>query len=171
MKRTADASLHSLYRLDKSIPHCQQERSVPAFEEDWLYQLSRQSFRTIWTKLAPTACILCSAQCSLRWLGHMHRMDDGRILKDITYGELVSGQGPTGHPALRYKDVCKYFLHDMHRRRQLGVSCGRLQYLETGSQRKREVKSTVREEKEKENQAKEPGSKSTFKLCVWHLRQ
>ena len=34
-------------------------------------------------------------------------MDDGRIPKDIMYGELASGRRPTGRPALRFKDVCK----------------------------------------------------------------
>ena len=43
----------------------------------------------------------------LRWLGHVSRMDDGRIPKDLLFGELSSGTRPTGRPALRYKDVCK----------------------------------------------------------------
>ena len=43
----------------------------------------------------------------LRWLGHVSRMDDGRIPKDLLFGELASGTRPTGRPALRYKDVCK----------------------------------------------------------------
>ncbi|KAI8491363.1 hypothetical protein Bbelb_309960 [Branchiostoma belcheri] len=34
-------------------------------------------------------------------------MEDGRIPKDILYGELVTGRRPVGHPALRFKDVCK----------------------------------------------------------------
>ena len=49
--------------------------------------------------------MLC--QRRLRWLGHVHRMDDGRIPKDIMYGELASGRRPTGRPALRFRDVCK----------------------------------------------------------------
>ena len=47
------------------------------------------------------------AQRRLRWLGHVCRMEDGRIPKDILYGELASGTRPTGRPVLRYKDTCK----------------------------------------------------------------
>lgn len=49
--------------------------------------------------------MLC--QRRLRWLGHVYRLDDGRIPKDIMYGELAVGRRPTGRPALRFKDVCK----------------------------------------------------------------
>ena len=34
-------------------------------------------------------------------------MSPGRILKDLLYGELVSGKRKTGRPHLRYKDVCQ----------------------------------------------------------------
>ena len=47
------------------------------------------------------------SQRRLRWLGHVHRMQDGRIPKDVLYGELAEGSRPTGRPALRFKDVCK----------------------------------------------------------------
>ncbi|MCJ8749798.1 hypothetical protein PDJAM_G00180330 [Pangasius djambal] len=46
-------------------------------------------------------------QRRLRWLGHVCRMNDRRIPKDILYGELITGTRPTGRPALRYKYVCK----------------------------------------------------------------
>ena len=46
-------------------------------------------------------------QRRLRWLGHVHRMKDGRIPKDLLYGELVEGERPKGRPLLRYSDVCK----------------------------------------------------------------
>ena len=46
-------------------------------------------------------------QRRLRWLGHVRRMDDGRIPKDILYGELAAGKRNTGRPLLRFKDVCK----------------------------------------------------------------
>ena len=47
-------------------------------------------------------------QRRLRWLGHVHRMPDGRIPKDLLYGELLaSGKRSTGKPQLRYRDVVK----------------------------------------------------------------
>ena len=44
-------------------------------------------------------------QRRLRWLGHILRMEDGRLPKDVLYGELTSGSRPVGRPMLRYKDV------------------------------------------------------------------
>ena len=46
------------------------------------------------------------SQRRLRWLGHVRRMEDGRLPKDILYGQLISGAKPVGRPALRYKDAC-----------------------------------------------------------------
>ena len=46
-------------------------------------------------------------QRRLRWLGHTHRMADGRIPKDLLYGELATGTRSRGRPKLRFKDVCK----------------------------------------------------------------
>ena len=46
-------------------------------------------------------------QRRMRWLGHVVRMESGRIPKDLLYGELVLGSRPVGRPKLRYKDVCK----------------------------------------------------------------
>ena len=43
----------------------------------------------------------------LRWLGHVRRMDKGRIPKDLLYGQLEQGSRPTGRPHLRYRDACK----------------------------------------------------------------
>ena len=59
--------------------------------------LSRSGFSSVYTLLM---------QRRLRWLGHVHRMNAGRIPKDILYGELASGTRTTGRPRVRYKDVC-----------------------------------------------------------------
>ena len=52
-------------------------------------------------------------QRRLRWLGHVSRMEEGRIPKDLLYGELSLGKRPAGRPKLRYKDVCKKDLKDV----------------------------------------------------------
>ena len=47
------------------------------------------------------------SQKRLRWLGHVTRMEDGQISKDMLNSELCLGTRPTGRPALRFKDVCQ----------------------------------------------------------------
>ena len=47
------------------------------------------------------------SQRRLRWLGHVRRMEDGRLPKDILYGQLTSGARQVGRLALRFKDACK----------------------------------------------------------------
>ena len=47
------------------------------------------------------------SQKRLRWLGHVTRMEDGGIPKEMLCSELCLGTRPTGRPALRFKDVCK----------------------------------------------------------------
>ena len=47
-------------------------------------------------------------QHCLCWLGQVVRMADGRIPKDLLYGDLeLGGNCPRGRPQLRYKDICK----------------------------------------------------------------
>ena len=41
------------------------------------------------------------------WIGHVRRMKDGRIAKDIVYGEIAVGKRSRGRSKLGYKDVCK----------------------------------------------------------------
>ncbi|XP_069179297.1 uncharacterized protein [Procambarus clarkii] len=52
-------------------------------------------------------------QRRMRWLRHVVPMGDGRIPKDLLYGELMQEKRPTGKPQLRYKDVCKSDLKAM----------------------------------------------------------
>lgn len=42
----------------------------------------------------------------LRWLGHVHCMDDDRIPKDLLYGELELNSRPVDQPKWHFKDVC-----------------------------------------------------------------
>ena len=43
----------------------------------------------------------------LRWVGHVIRLDSGRIPKQIFYSELATGKRSLGAPKKRYKDVLK----------------------------------------------------------------
>ena len=47
------------------------------------------------------------SQRRLRWLGHLHRMSDGRLPKDILYGQLAEGKRRPGGPRLRFTDACR----------------------------------------------------------------
>ena len=48
-------------------------------------------------------------QRRLRWIGigHVYRMNEGRIPKHLLNGELVQGKRSVGRPKLRFKDVVK----------------------------------------------------------------
>ena len=41
------------------------------------------------------------------WLGHVNRMSDGRIPKDLLYGQLAEGSQDQGRPKLRFRYVCR----------------------------------------------------------------
>ena len=71
-----------------------------------IYQ-DRVSNRDVLAQAGMSSMFAILSQRRLRWLGHVCRMHDGRIPKDILYGELATGTRPTGRPALRYRDVCK----------------------------------------------------------------
>ena len=48
----------------------------------------------------------------LRWLGHVRRIEDGKIPKDLLYGELTIGQRSQGRPQQYFRNVCKRDLRD-----------------------------------------------------------
>ena len=43
----------------------------------------------------------------LRWTGHVIRMEDNRMPKQLLYGELLNGSRSRGRPKLRFKDTLK----------------------------------------------------------------
>ena len=51
-------------------------------------------------------------QRRLRWLGHVRRMEDGRIPKDLLYGELSRGKRSQGRPKQCFRNVCRKDLRD-----------------------------------------------------------
>jgi len=44
---------------------------------------------------------------NLRWTGHVHRMDEKRLPRQLLYSQLSSGKRNQGRPRLRFKDVVK----------------------------------------------------------------
>ena len=53
-------------------------------------------------------------QRRLRLWGHVRRMDDGRIPKDLPYGELGVGKISLGRPMQCFRNVCKKDLRECH---------------------------------------------------------
>lgn len=51
----------------------------------------------------------------------MNCMDPSRILRNLLYGQIDSGSCSKGHPALRYRDVCKRLKKLSHYTQTLGA--------------------------------------------------
>ena len=102
-----------LYGNESWTLRARQERKLNAFHMHSL----RRILNITWQDKVPNNTVLERAGCTsmftllkqrhMRWLGHVVRMDDERIPKDLLYRELVQGKRPTGRPQLRFKDVCK----------------------------------------------------------------
>ncbi|PIK34998.1 hypothetical protein BSL78_28183 [Apostichopus japonicus] len=65
-------------------------------------------------KARSTSIYAMLSERRLRWLGHVSRMDKGRIPKDLLYGQLECGTRSTGRPQLRFKESCKRDLLSAH---------------------------------------------------------
>lgn len=102
-----------LYGSESWTIYAKQEKKLNSYHMRCL----RRILGISWNDKVPNSQVLACAglptmytllrQCRLRWLGHVRRMEDGRIPKDILYGELAHSKRPQGRPQLRYKDVCK----------------------------------------------------------------
>ena len=49
----------------------------------------------------------------MRWAGHLVRMEDTRLPKQLFYGELVNGKRPRWKPRKRFKDCLKFNLKEL----------------------------------------------------------
>ena len=102
-----------LYGSESWTTYSTQERKLQAFHLRCL----RRILGITWQDKVPNNEVLSRVripsmytllhQRRLRWLGHTHRIADGRIPKDLLYGELATGSKRTGRSHLRFKDVCK----------------------------------------------------------------
>ncbi|XP_063596220.1 uncharacterized protein LOC134773073 [Penaeus indicus] len=108
-----------LYGNESWTLRAQQERKLNAFHMrclrrilhiTWQDKITNNSVRE---RAGITSMYTLLKQRRMRWLGHVVCMNDGRIPKDLIYGELAQGKRPTGRPQQRYKDVCKRDLKAM----------------------------------------------------------
>ena len=77
-----------------------------------------------WRDKVPHTEILQRARCTsiesywkgnqLRWIGHVGRMSDARIPKQLLYGELTIGDRSSGGQKLRFKDTAKRNMKDCY---------------------------------------------------------
>ena len=69
-----------------------------------------------WRERIPNTTILerTGAIYKPRWSGHVCRMEDGRLPKNVFYGQLLSAPQPAGRLTLRYKDVLKRDLKSLN---------------------------------------------------------
>jgi hypothetical protein len=120
-----DADMHSLCLVHSSLLQRNLD-SIRLSEEKQLNSFHLRCLRHIlgikWQDKVPNTDVLervrlptiftLLSQCRLHWLGHVHRMEDGRMPTDLLYGELSGGSRPQGRPRLRFKD---FFKRDMKR--------------------------------------------------------
>ncbi|PFX17198.1 Craniofacial development protein 2 [Stylophora pistillata] len=102
-----------LYRSESWPTYARREKRLNGFHLRCL----RRLLQIKWQDRVPNTEVLGRAdmpsiptlliQRRLRWLGHVHRMDPGRLPRQVLYGELREGVRRTGRPLLRFKDVCK----------------------------------------------------------------
>ena len=98
-----------LYGSEAWTLYSRQERRLNSFHMRCLRRIlgikweDRVSNKEVLAQAGLPSMFALLSQRRLRWLGHVRRMDDGRIPKDLLYGELAPG----GRPMLRYKDVVK----------------------------------------------------------------
>ena len=105
-----------LYGSEAWTLYSRQEKRLNAFHMRCLRRLlgitwqDRITNSSVLSQAGVPSMFAILTQKRLRWLGHVCRMEDRRIPKDILYGELATGSRPTGRPSLRFKDICKHDL-------------------------------------------------------------
>ena len=102
-----------LYGSETWTTYAKQERHLDAFHQRCLRKIMGISWQDKVTNeevlkrtgLQSIPTILGVRR--LRWLGHIDRMENSRIPKQVLYGELKTGERSQGGPALRFKDLCR----------------------------------------------------------------
>ena len=102
-----------LYGSESWATHAYQENKLEAFHMRSLRRIldikwqDRVTNTEVLEEAGTLSIHLQLCKRRLRWLGHVRRMKDGRIPRDLLYGELQEGGRKVGRPQLRFKDVIK----------------------------------------------------------------
>ena len=105
-----------LYCCETWTTYAHHIRTLERFHQKCL----RHILKIKWQALVPDTVVLGLAAVPsieslilldrLRWSGHLVRLDDSRIPKQLFFGEIALGKRRIGRPKLRFKDVLKYSL-------------------------------------------------------------
>ena len=100
-----------LYGCESWTMHAHQEKRLNVFHMRCLRRIlgitwqDRMTNKVVLEKAGIPSLYTLLKQRRMRWLGHVTRMEDGRIPKDLLYGKLATGKRPTGRPLLHFKDI------------------------------------------------------------------
>ena len=112
------------------------------------------------------------SQRRLRWLGQVHRMDDGRIPKEFLYGQLKTGVRKVRCLVLRFKDASKRDLKacEIHPNNFEDATCHRACWRRSKIEiiKKADVN---RHQKDEEKRARLKNSSTLPGLLQLHLRR
>ena len=101
-----------LYASETRILYKYQLRKLEQFHQRCLRHILHINWRQCIpdTEVLESACILSIEALICKWSGHLVRMNDSRIPKQLFYGELTTGKRKAGKPILRYKDNMKSYM-------------------------------------------------------------
>ena len=96
---------HSLYSTQvKTLSAFMMRQLRDIMSVEWYDKITNETILRR-SNMACTADILIVR--NLRWLGHVHRMDNDRLPQQLVYSQLKDGKRNQGRPRLRFKDVAK----------------------------------------------------------------
>ena len=71
-------------------------------------------YDTIYERTCTSSIEASLAKRHLKWVGHVFRMREDRLPRQVLYGQLHQGNRPPGGQKKRFKDQCKDLLKQCH---------------------------------------------------------